>query len=65
MEECATLNLDHWFWFKVLGTGKIPPADQQRDIKGSWATHDGDGRVRVIMKVEPFLKRAREEESDI
>ena len=31
VEECATLNPDHWYWFKVLDTGKIPPADRQRD----------------------------------
>ena len=65
VEECATLNPDHWYWFKVLDTGKIPPADRQRDIKGSWVVHNGDGRVRVITKVEPLLKRAREEESEI
>jgi hypothetical protein len=65
VEECATLNLDHWYWFKVLDTGKILPADRQKDIKGSRAAHNGDGRVRVITKVEPFLKRAREVDPEI
>lgn len=46
-----------WHW--VLGTGLIPPKDSQHLIKGGMIASDGEGRVRIITKVVPFLKRAR------
>ena len=63
VEEDANImtNSPRWYWFQVLNTCRIPPADKHVDIKGGPDVHTGDGRVRVIVKVEPFLKRAREE----
>ena len=59
VEEDAAPDVKYFYWFKVLNEGKIPPVDQHKNIKGA-SVHDGS-RVRVIIKVEPYLKRAREE----
>ena len=59
VEEDANIGTQ-WYWFQVLDTCRIPPADKHVDIKGGPDVITGDGRVSVIVKVEPLLKRARE-----
>ena len=62
VEEDANLLTKYkdWSWCQVLDHCMIPPADQHVDIKGGHVVNE-EGRVRVILKVEPFPKLAREE----
>ena len=64
VEEDANLDLPRCYWFRVLDTGKIPPADKHKDIKGGCVAYNGDGRARVIMKIEQYRKRACEVQVD-
>ena len=34
VEEDANLHLHRCYWYRVLDTGKIPPANKHKDIKG-------------------------------
>jgi hypothetical protein len=46
------------YWADVISSGKIPPEDKHKDIRPvDKIAHFGDGRVCIITKVEPFLKR--------
>ena len=48
------------YWADVISSGKIPPEDKHKDIRPvDKIVHFDDGRVCIITKVEPFLKRAR------
>ena len=61
VEENAILLTKYkdWSWCQVLDHCMIPPADKHVDIQGH-VVHE-ESRVRVILKVEPFPKMAREE----
>ena len=48
------------YWADVINSGKIPPEEKHKDIRPvDKIAHFGDGRVGIITKVEPFLKRVR------
>ena len=50
-------NSARWYWSQVLDQGRIPPAARHVEIAGGRDAHSPDGRVRVIVNVEPFLRR--------
>jgi len=57
VEEVAARDAPR-HWCQVMDTATIPPAEMHDRIGGDYAT-DGRSAVRVVVKVEPFLKRAR------
>lgn len=46
-------------WYRVFLTATIPPAEMHDHISGEYVT-EGRSAVRIVMKVEPCFKRARE-----
>ena len=46
-------------WFQVFDTATIPPVEMHDHIGGDFV-HEGKSAVSIVIKVEPFLKRARE-----
>lgn len=51
---------DRYYWLDVIKSAKIPPREKHGDIRPvDKIVHDNDGSIRIITKVEPFLKRAR------
>ena len=59
VEEVAALGAPR-HWFQVFDTATIPPAEMHDRIGGVCAT-EGRSAVRIVVKVEPFLKRARDD----
>lgn len=59
VEEVAALNAPR-HWFQVFDTATIPPAEMHTSIGGDYAT-ESRSTVRIVVKVEPFLKRARDD----
>ena len=47
-------------WFQVFATGTIPPAEMHDSIGGDYFK-EGKTSVSVVVKVEPYLKRVRQE----
>jgi len=65
VEEVAALHAPQ-NWAQVINTATIPPAEMHDRIGligGDYGTGRSDGRsaVHVVVKVEPFLKRARDD----
>jgi hypothetical protein len=58
VEEVAVDAPRHWY--DVFDTATIPPAEMHDRIGGHFYATEGKGTVRVVVKVEPFLKRVRD-----
>ena len=58
VEEVAALGAPR-HWFQVFDTATIPPAEMHDRIDSDYV-QEGRSAARVVIKVEPFLKRARE-----
>jgi hypothetical protein len=49
-----------YYWLDLIKSAKIPPREKHGDIRPvDKIVHGNDGSIRIITKVEPFLKRAR------
>ena len=59
-EEPVRQGPVRYYWFDLIKSAKIPPQEQHGDIRPvDKIAHGNDGSIRIITKVEPFLKLAR------